>query len=127
MAFFKPSEGQNKDVKGEIEKKILSEAEFVTRFGAIENNSLLYKLDRLVLTSGVKNMFPWMSGETFLVGMVLAAIAGFAEGISVPFSVLMFPAVSDILLINKYLVPVTPSPILKVAVLVSNELSAVKV
>ena len=78
-----------KRYKDNTEKKILSEAEFVTRFGAIENNSLLYKLDRLVLTSGVKNMFPWMSGETFLVGMVLAAIAGFAEGIAFTGNVLV--------------------------------------
>lgn len=69
-----------KRYKDNTEHKILSEAEFVTRFGAIENNSLLYKMDRLVLTSGAKNIFPWMSGETLLIGMMLAAIAGFLEG-----------------------------------------------
>jgi len=78
-----------KRYKDNTEKKILSEAEFVTRFGAIENNSLLYKLDRLILTSGIKNMFPWMSGEAFLIGMVLAAIAGFAEGIAFTENVLV--------------------------------------
>lgn len=69
-----------KRYKDNTEHKILSEAKFVTRFGAIENNSLLYKMDRLVLTSGAKNIFPWMSGETLLIGMMLAAIAGFLEG-----------------------------------------------
>ena len=69
-----------KRYKDNTEHKLLSEAEFVTRFGAIENNSLLYKMDRLVLTSGAKNIFPWMSGETLLIGMMLAAIAGFLEG-----------------------------------------------
>lgn len=69
-----------KRYKDNTEHKLLSEAEFVTRFGAIENNSLLYKMDRLVLTSGAKNIFPWMSGETLLNGMMLAAVAGFFEG-----------------------------------------------
>jgi len=67
--------------KENTDKKILSEAAFVTRFGAIENNSLLYKLDRLVLTSGLKNYFPWINGEVFLFGMIALAIAGFFEGI----------------------------------------------
>lgn len=69
-----------KRYKDNTEHKLLSEAEFVTRFGTIENNSLLYKMDRLVLTSGAKNVFPWMSGETLLIGMMLAAVAGFLEG-----------------------------------------------
>ena len=69
-----------KRYKDNTEHKLLSEAEFVTRFGTIENNSLLYKMDRLVLTSGAKNIFPWMSGETLLIGMMLAAVAGFLEG-----------------------------------------------
>ena len=69
-----------KRYKDNTEHKLLSEAEFVTRFGAIENNSLIYKMDRLVLTSGAKNIFPWMSGETLLIGMMLAAVAGFFEG-----------------------------------------------
>lgn len=69
-----------KRYKDNTEHKLLSEAEFVTRFGAIENNSLLYKMDRLVLTSGAKNIFPWMSGETLLIGIMLAAVAGFFEG-----------------------------------------------
>ena len=69
-----------KRYKDNTEHKLLSEAEFVTRFGAIENNSLIYKMDRLVLTSGAKNIFPWMSGETLLIGMMLAAVAGFLEG-----------------------------------------------
>lgn len=69
-----------KRYKDNTEHKLLCEAEFVTRFGAIENNSLLYKMDRLVLTSGAKNIFPWMSGETLLIGMMLAAVTGFFEG-----------------------------------------------
>lgn len=69
-----------KRYKDNTEHKLLSEAEFVTRFGAIENNSLLYKMDGLVLTSGAKNIIPWMSGETLLIGMMLAAVAGFLEG-----------------------------------------------
>ena len=62
------------------DKKLLNEAEFVTSFGSIENNSILYKLDRLVLTSGIKNYLPWVTGEVMLLGMVMAAMAGFFEG-----------------------------------------------
>ena len=62
------------------DKKLLNEAEFVTRFGSIENNSILYKLDRLVLTSGIKNYLPWVTGEVMLLGMVMAAMAGIFEG-----------------------------------------------
>lgn len=68
--------------KESTDLKILSEAEFVTRFGAIENKSLLYKMDRLILTSGIKNKLAWTNGEVFLIGMVGLAIAGFFEGMS---------------------------------------------
>lgn len=71
-----------KRYKDNTENKILSEAEFVTRFGAIENNSLLYKMDRLVLTSGLKSRLPWLSGEYLFIGMLLAGIAGFIEGMT---------------------------------------------
>ena len=66
-----------KKYKDNVDAKVLSEAEFVTRFGAIENNSLLYKLDRMMLVSGIKNRFKFANGETFLGALILAAIAGF--------------------------------------------------
>ena len=69
--------------KESTDLKILSEAEFVTRFGLIENKSLLYKMDRLILTSGIKNKIPWINGETFLIGMGALAIAGFFEGMTI--------------------------------------------
>ena len=59
-----------------MDEKMMVEAAFVTRYGAIENSSILYKLDRLVLTSGIKSILPWLNGEYLLVGMILAAIAG---------------------------------------------------
>ena len=64
-----------------MDEKMMAEAAFVSRFGAIENGSILFKFDRLVLTSGIKNIFPWLNGEYLLVGMVLAAIAGVFEGV----------------------------------------------
>ncbi|SCW50717.1 hypothetical protein SAMN02910400_01046 [Lachnospiraceae bacterium C10] len=70
-----------KRYKENTDNRLLSEAEFVTRFGAMENNSILYKLDRLVLTSGVKNYLPWINGEAFLMGMIFAGLAGFMEGV----------------------------------------------
>ena len=69
-----------KKYKDNVDAKVLSEAEFVTRFGAIENNSLLYKLDRMMLVSGIKNRFKFANGETLLGALILAAIAGFFEG-----------------------------------------------
>lgn len=69
-----------KKYKENTDLKLLSEAEFVTRFGSMENNSLLYKLDRLILTSGIKTYFGWVNGEVFLIGMVLLAFFGFLEG-----------------------------------------------
>lgn len=64
-----------------MDEKMMAEAAFVNRFGAIENSSLLYKFDRLVLTSGIKAILPWLNGEYLLMGMVLAAIAGLFEGV----------------------------------------------
>ena len=64
-----------------MDEKMMAEAAFVSRFGAIENSSLMYKLDRLVLTSGIRTFFPWLNGEYLLFGMILAAIAGVFEGV----------------------------------------------
>jgi len=69
-----------KKYKDNTDKRIMEEAEFVTRFGSMENKSLLYKLDRLILTSGLKTYFSWINGETFLIGMILLAFSGFIEG-----------------------------------------------
>ena len=55
-----------KKYKDNVDAKVLSEAAFVTRFGSIENNSILYKLDRLMLLSGIKNRFKFINGEVFL-------------------------------------------------------------
>ena len=64
-----------------MDEKMMAEAAFVSRFGAIENSSLMYKFDRLVLTSGIRTFFPWLNGEYLLFGMILAAIAGVFEGV----------------------------------------------
>ena len=64
-----------------MDEKMNAEAAFVTKFGAIENSSFLYKLDRLVLTSGIKAFLPWLNGEYLLVGMMIASVAGVIEGV----------------------------------------------
>lgn len=69
-----------KKYKDNVDAKVLSEAEFVTRFGTIENNSLLYKLDRLMLLSGIKNRCSFINGEAFLGAIILSSVAGFFEG-----------------------------------------------
>ena len=69
-----------KKYRDNVDAKVLSEAEFVTRYGAIENNSLVYKLDRLMLVSGIKNRLKFVNGEVFLGALIAAAVAGFIEG-----------------------------------------------
>lgn len=69
-----------KKYKDNVDAKVLSEAEFVTRYGAIENNSLVYKLDRLMLVSGIKNRLKFVNGEVFLGALIAATVAGFIEG-----------------------------------------------
>ncbi len=89
FAFFVHLQFRKKNVwatlvkrhKESTEEKLFSEAEFVTRFGAIENKSFLYKMDRLVLTSGVKKYLPHVGGEGLILIMLLFAAAGFVEGI----------------------------------------------
>lgn len=40
--------------KGEKERRIAQEAGFIAKYGEIENNSLLYRADRMILQSGLK-------------------------------------------------------------------------
>ncbi len=88
FAFFVHRQFQRKNVwatlvqrhKQSTDQKLFSEAQFVTRFGAIENKSLLYKMDRMVLTSGIKKYLPHASGEGLILVMLLCASAGFLEG-----------------------------------------------
>ena len=41
--------------KGEHEKRIAQEAGFIAKYGEIENNSLLYRADRMILQSGLRS------------------------------------------------------------------------
>lgn len=52
--------------KGEKERRIAQEAGFIAKYGEIENNSLLYRADRLILQSGLKKYLPKLSGELYL-------------------------------------------------------------
>lgn len=54
-----------KKYKNSVESKLGTEAQFVSVFGNIENKSLFYKLDRLILTSGMKEKMKWLNGEIF--------------------------------------------------------------
>lgn len=47
-----------KKYRDNIDKKIDKEADFVSKFGSMENKSIFYKFDRLVLTSGIKRYLP---------------------------------------------------------------------
>ena len=69
-----------KKYKENVDLKVLSEVEFVTKFGAIENHSILYKLDRLMLLSGIKNVLPFVNGEVFICAEIALSVARFFEG-----------------------------------------------
>ena len=69
-----------KRYRSRVDAKILSEAAFVTKYGSVENHSLLYRLDRLMLTSGMKTRIPWVNGEVFLLAVFAAAVLGFFAG-----------------------------------------------
>lgn len=64
-----------------MDGKMKAEEAFVSRFGSIENSSLLYRFDRLVLTSGIRNVLPWLNGEYLLISMMLAAVVGVFAGV----------------------------------------------
>ena len=67
--------------RNRVDEKLGAESAFVAEYGSIENKSLFYKLDRLILTSGVRNHISWLSGEVFLFLLVILTVAGFIEGI----------------------------------------------
>ena len=56
-----------KRYKGNRDRKVREENQFVSKYGVIENRSLLYKIDRLITMSGIKGIFPRMSGEVFTI------------------------------------------------------------
>ena len=54
---------------------------FADEFGAIEHKTFIYKLDRLILTSGMKKRLKFMNAETYFIMVVLGAIIGFMAGL----------------------------------------------
>lgn len=69
--------------RNSVDEKLGAESAFVAQYGSIENKSLFYKLDRLILTSGIRRFIPWLSGEMYLFALVIAAFAGFVEGMAI--------------------------------------------
>lgn len=71
------------------EQKQLDEAQFIATFGNIENTSFFYKMDRMILTSGLKRRFPFLNGELYLGALVTAFILGMIEGIVIANNLLL--------------------------------------
>lgn len=69
-----------KKYRNSMDEKLGMESEFVARYGSVENKSLFYKLDRLILTSGVRRFLPWLSAEAYLFFLILVTAGGFIEG-----------------------------------------------
>lgn len=66
----------------EAEEKRENEDAFHRAYGAVENSSIFYRMDRLILTSGIRNRIPWMNGERYLLCMLAAGILGVIEGMT---------------------------------------------
>lgn len=71
-----------KKYRNSIDEKMGMESEFVARYGSIENKSLFYIIDRLILTSGIRRFLPWLSAEVYLFILMIVTAAGFVEGIA---------------------------------------------
>jgi RNAse (barnase) inhibitor barstar len=64
-----------------MEKKTSEENWFISKYGVIENRSLFYKIDRLIVLSGIKSTFKFLNGEWFLIIAALSfLIAGITTG-----------------------------------------------
>ena len=61
--------------RGNLEKRAKEENWFVSKYGVIENRSFLYKVDRLVTMSGLKNSFSFLSGEIFAGILLVSFVA----------------------------------------------------
>ena len=83
--------------RGNLEKKAKEENWFVSKYGVIENRSFLYKVDRLVTMSGLKNSFSFLSGEIFagilLVSFMAVAVFGSRVSRNVFLSIFLATAV----------------------------------
>lgn len=67
--------------KNKINAKVEKDAQFQRVYGDLENKSLMYKIDRLLLTSGLKRRFPKISAGVFLFILVVSALIGFIASI----------------------------------------------
>ena len=67
--------------KGDLAKKISKEAMFISKYGSIENKSLFYRLDRMILTSGLKRFFPKLNGEVYFLILIIGSLTGITTGI----------------------------------------------
>lgn len=67
----------------EMDKKLEHETLFVSKYGNIENKSIFYKLDRLILTSGLRKYMPWMNGEKYFFILILSVLCTVAAGLAI--------------------------------------------
>jgi len=67
--------------KKRVNEKVNKEKDFAKAYGDIENKSIMYKLDRLLLTSGMKRRLPKLSASLFLFIIIATALLGFIASI----------------------------------------------
>lgn len=73
--------GIRNNYKNKINAKVEKDAQFQRVYGDLENKSLMYKIDRLLLTSSLKRRFPKISAGVFLLILVVSALIGFIASI----------------------------------------------
>lgn len=74
-------ENVSRNYKQLMENKLSKENLFVSKYGGIENKSIFYKLDRLVLTSGLKKYIPWINGEKYFFILILGSLISIVIGL----------------------------------------------
>lgn len=86
-----------------VEMKKNDELFFSKKFGTIENNSIIYKFDRLVLISGLKKYFHNITAEKYLLLMAISFVASFFITFSISKLFLLTVFISVLIVAIEYL------------------------
>lgn len=66
--------------KSALSKAKTKDQEFADEFGAVMHKTLIYKFDRLILTSGIKRHFKFINAESYFITIVMTFIIGLVAG-----------------------------------------------
>lgn len=86
--------------KKKMNEKVETETEFVRAYGDIENKSIIYKIDRLLLVSGMKRRFPKLSASIYLAVLVITGLVGFILALVISKNIFIAGFVSALLVVT---------------------------